>query len=878
MTACIRAVVFLVGGFSALVFASAQPAAQLGETAQRILQRNCVACHGELQVSGLDLRHRESMLEGGKQGPALVPGEPQDSLLFLAAAHSGELKMPPDQPPLPGRDLDTLRKWIEADAPWGSMAASHGDSEPAWWSLRRPRRPAVPAIEDDGWVRNPIDAFVLAGLEKKGLERAPQADKRTLIRRASFDLTGLPPTPEQVDGFVGDSSPDAYQRLIDQLLTSPRYGERWARHWLDVVRYADSGGYETDEYFPNAWRYRDYVIKSFNENKPYDRFVQEQIAGDELWPDNLDLHDEYYGISPEKLEHLEARIGTGLYTFGPEIVESLLDAPKLVHERMTDWVDTTSAAFMGLTVACARCHDHKFDPISQRDYYRLQAAFASSRPIKIPVVTKMGMFHRNESYPLMIAVDEARTAYRLYEAKVQERIVEQTRSQFPPEVVQAHELSDEDRTPEQRKLIAPLLEALEAAEKDWEERMTPQEQEERDKRLKAVGEALLQLPEKDFSHTVDYDGLYDLPTASVLGHREPELVPAVHVLHRGELGARREQVGAAAPAVFDYLGGAMEEERPPSGARALRTRRQLALWLTRPDHPLTARVMVNRLWQWHVGHGIVRTPNDYGAQGESPTHPALLDWLATEFVARGWDIKSMHRLIMTSSTYRMRSRYPSPHNTAIDPDNRFLWRMNRRRLEAEAVWDALHTAAGTLNPRMGGRPVLPFLPEEELTGLPATFLWPITADPAEHTRRGIYILSRRSFTFPMFRTFDRPDSSLSCQGRDVTTVAPQALWLLNNGVVLRQARKMAERLVTAHGDSASTWVEKGWQMALGRPPSEQETREALELMEGLSGEDKAESEWEDDAPTLAGIGAARASALTGLCLTLFNLSEFVYID
>ncbi len=350
-------------------FLFSQPAAQLGETARRILQRNCVACHGELQVSGLDLRHRERMLEGGKQGPALVPGEPQDSLLFLAAAHSGDLKMPPDQPPIPVPDLDTLREWIEAGAPWGSTAASHGDSEPAWWSLRRPRRPAVPAIEDDGWVRNPIDAFVLARLQEKGLEPAQQADKRTLVRRASFDLTGLPPTPEQVDSFVKDSTPGAYERLIDDLLTSPRYGERWARHWLDVVRYADSGGYETDEYFPNAWRYRDYVIKSFNENKPYDRFVQEQIAGDELWPDNLDLHDEYYGIAPEKLEHLEARIGTGLYTFGPEIVESLLDAPKLVHERMTDWVDTTSAAFMGLTVACARCHDHKFDPISQRDYY-----------------------------------------------------------------------------------------------------------------------------------------------------------------------------------------------------------------------------------------------------------------------------------------------------------------------------------------------------------------------------------------------------------------------------------------------------------------------------------------------------------------------------
>ena len=878
MMVSIRAIA-LPGAFLGLsFFASAQPVNQLGETARRILLRNCVACHGEQQMSGLDLRHRESMLEGGKQGPALVPGKAEDSLLFLAAAHTGELKMPPDKPPLSGPDLDALREWIEAGAPWGLMAASHVDSEPAWWSLRRPRRPPVPVTRTDDWVQNPIDAFILAKLEEKGLEKAPRADKRTLIRRASFDVTGLPPTPEEVDSFLEDSSPDAYEKLIENLLASPRYGERWARHWLDLVRYADSGGYETDEYFPNSWRYRDYVIKSFNENKPYDRFVQEQIAGDELWPDNLDLHDNYYGIAPEKLEHLEARIGTGLYTFGPEIVESLLHAPKLVHERLTDWVDTTGAVFMGLTIACARCHTHKFDPISQRDYYRLQAVFAASRPMKIPVVTKMGMFHRNESYPLMIGVDEARTAYRLYVAQVKERITGLTKSEVPPAVVKAYELTDEERTPRQRELVMPLVEALKSLEKDWEERMTPEEQAEQEKRLKALGEAVLQLPDQDFSHTVDYDGLYDLPTASVLGHRQFELIPAVHVLDRGELGNRAEQVGAAVPAVFDYLGRAMDGESPPTGTRAFQTRRHLALWLSRPDHPLTARVMVNRLWQWHFGQGIVLTPNDYGAQGEPPTHPELLDWLATEFVARGWDIKSMHRLIMASATYRMTSRYSHQHNTGVDPDNRFLWRMNRRRLEAEAMWDALHAVTGTLNLKMGGRPVLPALPEDELAGLPATFLWPVTADPAEHSRRGIYILSRRSFTFPMFRTFDRPDSSLSCPGREVTTVAPQALWFLNNGIALRQARKLAERLVAMSGDSSSSWVEKGWQIALGRPPSQDETREALELMEELSSQGTPGNDWPDTPPGLAGIGPARASALTGLCLTLFNLNEFVYID
>ena len=366
-------------------------------------------------MSGLDLRHRDAMLKGGGKGPALVPGNAEESLLFLAASHRGELKMPPGKPPLSSHDLDALRDWIDGGAPWDSTVAAAAPTEPSWWSLRRPRRPAVPLVKAQNRVRNPIDAFVLAKLESQGLDPAPEADKRTLIRRASFDLTGSAahartggPLPE---GFVPQRLRQAHPRPAG---LAPLRGALGPRHWLDLVRYADSGGYETDEYFPNSWRYRDYVIKSLNENKPYDRFLQEQIAGDELWPDDLELHGHYYGISPEKLEHLEARIGTGLYTFGPEIVESLLDAPKLAYERMTDWVDTTGAVFMGLTLACARCHDHKFDPVSQRDYFRLQAIFAPSDAVEIPVVTRMSRFHRNETYPRMIAVDEARRAYKLY--------------------------------------------------------------------------------------------------------------------------------------------------------------------------------------------------------------------------------------------------------------------------------------------------------------------------------------------------------------------------------------------------------------------------------------------------------------------------------
>ncbi len=862
----------------ALSFNFVQSASQIQESARRVLHRNCVSCHGEQRMSGLDLRHRETMLEGGGKGPALLPGKAEESLLFLAASHDGELKMPPGKPPLPSKDLDTLRDWIDGGAPWESTISAAAPSEPTWWSLRQPRRSAVPTVRNQKRVRNPIDAFILEKLESQGLEPAPEADKRTLIRRASFDLTGLPPTPEQVARFLQDTSPNAYDTLVRDLLDSPRYGERWGRHWLDLVRYADSGGYETDEYFPNSWRYRDYVIKSLNENKPYDRFLQEQIAGDELWPDDLELHDNYYGISPEKLEHLEARIGTGLYTFGPEIVESLLDAPKLAYERMTDWVDTTGAVFMGLTLACARCHDHKFDPVSQRDYFRLQAVFAASDATEIPVVTRMSRFHRNETYSRMIAVDEARRAYKLYLDGIKKRMIAAAKSEFPPEVISAHEVPDEKKTPQQAELAAPLDKALRAVNKDWEDRMTPQEKLEKKRLLEEMGNLVVLLPEVDASHLVKFDGLYDVPKASVLGHREVELIPEVHVLERGELSRRLERVTPGVPAVFDYLGEWDGWQTSSSESPIPRARRHLALWLSRPDHPLTARVMVNRLWQWHFGQGIVRTSNDYGVQGEPPTHPELLDWLALEFVERGWDIKSMHRLIMSSGAYRMASRYSNLRNSELDPENRALWRMNRRRLEAEVMWDTLHSVAGTLNLKMGGRPAVPPLTDEELDVLPAPFLWPVSADPAEHTRRGIYILSRRSFTFPMFRTFDRPDSSLSCPRRQVTTVAPQALWFLNHRVGLQQARKLAERLVTGHGDNPAAWVENAWRIALSRPPTAEEEHEALALFKALSGEEPASKDEVAVPAGLSSIGRARAAALTQLCLTIFNLNEFVYID
>lgn len=709
---------------------------------------------------------------------------------------------------------------------WGIAAAD--EKRELQWAFCKPTRPQPPVLDSPNHadrVRNPIDQFVIRELEKAGLESASPADPVVLIRRAYFDLLGLPPTPEQVDEFANDHSLDAWAKLIDRLLESKQYGERWARHWLDVARYADSGGYETDIYYPDAWRYRDYVVKSFNDDKPYDTFVQEQIAGDELWPDNLDLDPrKVYVIPDEKLRHLEARVATGFYTLGPRVHESALDAKRLAYETLTDWVDTTASAFMGLTLGCARCHDHKFDPFTQKDYFGLQAIFASAREVELPLWTTHHEADWRQSYPRVVAVDEARKAYRLFET--------QTKGQ---------DLSAEQQARKQEFLAA-------------------------------IGQAVLKLPEKAAGqNAVDYVGLMHIPTANVLGREHPDLIKPVHVLERGELSRPLQQIQAALPAELASATGTVPELSKP-----FESRKQLALWLTRPDHPLTARVIVNRIWQWHFVRGIVETPNDFGNLGQPPSHPELLDWLATGFVADGWKIKNLHRLIMNSATYRQSSQSGSDRSLAIDPENRLLWRMNRRRLEGEALWDSVHASAGTLNLTIGGPPVVPALADDEIAALRDKWHWVVSADPAQHTRRGMYVLSRRNFKFPMFEDFDAPVNSLSCPIRDVTTVAPQALWGLNNKSVFRQAMQFAGRVVKEAGMESSAQVQRAWRIAFGRVPTVEESESAVRLLTAF--EQDSAKPLLDGPKSLEAISPARAVALSQLCLALFNLSEFAFID
>ena len=806
---------------------------QIGAQVRSLLTSKCLTCHGERKrESKLDLRTTQGMLQGGEGGTALVPGSPAESRLYEKIA-AGEMP-PTDDAKLSPDEIELVRVWIEQGAILPNTPADEPtESAPedlerkiqeglSFWSLRKPKQAAVP---NAAGATNPIDAFTRARLAERGLPFAPEADRRALARRVYFDLLGLPPSPEQLQSYLNDTSADAYPKLIDQLLRSPQYGERWGRHWLDVARYADTGGYETDIYFRNAWRYRDYVVKSFQDDKPYDRFVQEQIAADELWPDDLTLDGSY--IMPEaKTRHMEARLGTGFYCLGPQIHESNMDGKKLDYERLTDWVDTTASVFMGLTLGCARCHDHKFDPFSQRDYFGLQAIFAGAKEIELPLMNAMEIADFKQYYPKLLAVDEARESYRLWEK------------------------GQQGKTP------------------------TDADAQEKRRLLEAIANAVLALPENAGSSPGEpWDGLMEVATASVLGHERPELAPRIRILSRGDLDRPRADAEPALPQALVRAMGWTEPSPGPYGGR-----KQLAQWLTSPDHPLTARVMVNRVWQWHFGQGLVATPSDFGRMGERPSNPELLDWLAVEFVARGWRISELHKLMMLSETYRQASDFANETCLRVDPENRLLWRMNRRRLEAEALWDSIHAVSGSLVLKVGGRPVMPPLSEDELAAMRDRWQWVVSANPLDHTRRGMYIITRRNFPFPMFEAFDAPVNAVSCPSRDVTTVAPQALWFLNSDTSFREAQRLAARGLVEGGGDPDRWLDRVWNLAIGRGPTPEEASESRDFLARLEAGSQDAQPLADAPEALAKTAPSRATALATFCLTLFNLNEFTYID
>jgi hypothetical protein len=645
--------------------------------------------------------------------------------------------------------------WVIVGASAPSVQAETPTEAKPW--AFRPIQEVEPPASATGWSANPIDRFVEAKLRAQGLQPAGPADKRTLIRRITFDLIGLPPTPEAVDAFLADRSPNAFRTIVDRLLASPQHGEHWGRHWLDVVRYADTGGFEEDARYAGAWRYRDYVIGALNADKPFDRVVQEQVAGDELWPNDR-----------------EAVRATSLYCVGPVLPESAMITNQLEYEWLTDAVDTTGAAFLGLTLGCARCHDHKYDPLTQKDYYGMQAIFAASdRP-------------------------------------------------FPGKV----------------RLVR--IKALNGLLSDA-----------------PVPKELLSDPRCDV-HAEDVSGLQ-------LFHRSEPF--AVHLLRRGELSKARQVVGPAFPAVLATTDHPADFADVPPGQR----RAALARWLTGPDNPLTARVLVNRAWGWHFGQALVRTPNDFGAQGEPPTHPELLDWLASDFMDHGWSLKRLHRQIVLSKIYQSRS-VADEAGMRVDPQNRLLWHFPRHRLEGEALRDAMLACAGSLSFKRGGPPVVPPLGSQELTGLfDAKNKWPITTSASEHTRRSVYLLVRRTFVYPLFAAFDPPELMTSCPQRTPTVVPAQALTLLNSPLARAQTAVFARRLLREGGDKPEGVVVRAWQLAFDRPPTQPEAERALAFWRQRTAE-ATKRAGRQSAPS------RQEAALAELCLALFNANEFIYVD
>ena len=683
------------------------------------------------------------------------------------------------------------------------------------WAWKKPERPKVPAVEGQT-LTNPIDAFIRAKLVAAKLPPAPPATREQLIRRVTFDLHGLPPTPEEVDAFVTDKAADAWAQVVDRLLASPRYGERWGRHWLDLARYADTNGYEFDEPRPDAWRYRDYVIRAFNEDKPFNRFVIEQLAGDEAFPNDPD-----------------ALIATGFNLLGPDMTDSA-DQPQRRFNKLTDMTDTAALAFLGLTVTCARCHDHKFEPISQKDYFRLQAFFTPANFRKdVPVATAADAKIRAAAAR---EYDELTTDLRKQIAAIEEphrkKMYEAKLAKLTPDARIAHRTAPDQRTGGQLELVAETESKVRVTDAEIAKALTADEVAKTNE-LKAK---LKVFDSKKPPAAPVAMGLADKPGAP----------PKTFLLERGELGKKGEEVIAGFPAIL-----LPDAKEVPAIVKSLpnSTGRRLALanWIASADNPLTARVIVNRLWQHHFGHGIVRTASDLGLRGQKPTHPELLDWLASDLVEGEWKLKRLHRMMLLSEAYQQ-STVVSKDAVALDPDNKLLSHANRLRLEGEAVRDALLAVGGRLNPKMGGPGVV--LPE---TSRAAGGSRPVavTTDTKEYTRRSVYLFSRRNLKLAFLEAFDQPDSNLSCPKRERSTTATQALALLNADETMTAAKALSDRL-TREAKSEGERVTLAYRLTLSRAPSAKEMDRAKAFL--------------------------KESPLSELCRALFNVNEFLYLD
>jgi hypothetical protein len=1061
-----------------------------------LFARQCLTCHSTAAgMGGLRLDGRESLLKGGTRGPAFVPQKPAESLLMKAVMQSGSLKMPPSGK-LKDADIALLGRWIEMGAPWGASTETIAKAPaPKYWAFTPPVAEKTPAVRNAAWVRSPLDAFLLSALETKGLHPAPAADKRTLIRRASFDLTGLPPAPEEVNAFLADDGPDAFAKVVDRLLASPHYGERWARHWLDVARYADSNGLDENLVYRNAWRYRDYVIAAFNQDKPYDRFVKEQLAGD-LLP------------APNDAARFEQWTATGFLSLGAKMLAED-DPVKMQMDIVDEQIDTTSRAFMGLTVGCARCHDHKFDPIPTADYYSMAGIFLSTKTMEnfkvvatwheyvlapeperrklqqhldlisakrkeIEVVTdrenkalakegrsKIGQYLRasvdalrderiqlkpvhmtggaptvqrtSESFergnvnrkivkgtantpdkskgPYFAEYDVTVPAGGRYQLDVLDqetgsgtadiyvngslersgqgavtnreaspdaggwavsgvyalkpgknvirlehperypyfeaftlapftapeapKSIQQVARQYginpgyldrwveemrrargaPHSVLLPFLVYAEKKTlkgdalagwtsaaierfrgyePASREdLAARYQQFFDEAGKVWETLEAKRAAESTGEPKKVEGNAGKQeegLPDPvldafrevsyakagPFAAPDDAKRYYPQSAQDEMAKLEkekkeleaatPDLPKAMGVREADKIANSRINIrgshwtlGEEAPRRFLRV-VAGENQTPVPGSQSGRL--QLAEWLTRPDHPLTSRVMANRIWRWHFGRGIVPSTDNFGRLGEMPTNQPLLDWLAIQFVEKKWSIKEMHRLMMLSSTYQMSSDYDE-QAAAVDPENTLLWRANRQRLEAEQIRDAITTVTGEIDLTPGGS-LLSYKDRDYVADTSKR-----GTNDYDNPRRAVYLPVVRSSLYEMFQAFDLPDPATPNGDRNSTVIAPQALFMMNSTLLLKSARNMAKKLLDSAGADDAARIRYAWEKALSRPATAREIDRSQTFVAQV---EKALEDKEKDP------AARRLFAWESFCKALLASNEFIYLN
>ncbi len=887
-----------------------------------VLVEQCYECHseGKKVKGGLTMDHREAMLIGGDSGPSLVPGNPDKSRIIEAIRYKNrDMQMPPKNQ-LTAEQIRDLEKWVAMGAPdprepkkaVAAAATKQGINFAEgrkFWSFAPLSEPTLPAVKNTAWVQTPVDAFILQSLEKSGLSPAPPADKRTLIRRATFDLIGLPPTPKEVSDFLADESPDAFNRVIERLLASPQYGERWGRHWLDVARYADSNGLDENVALGHAWRYRDYVVRAFNEDKPYDQFLIEQLAGD-----LLPTHD----VSSRE----DALTATAFLSLGAKVLAEP-DVRKLEMDIIDDQLDTLGKAFLGMTIGCARCHDHKFDPFSQEDYYAMAAIFRSTRSL---ADEKMGAIKYWYEHSLATPADlEAKKKHEAdvkaqrakitkYNADTRAALKADLQRQAADYLAASVELPDDPdfkeveavaarhglrarylltcrqyltRATENEffarwhalakagdaegvrrhygKLFRDAAEALAAAKKKDPKAVKPTEPD-----CIAAHDALndaggfLVMPDKD-AHAFDQTMLAEVEQMqsalmalesktpdppSLMGVTDGTVTRTLPIHIRGSYLTLGKEIERGFPQVMRVSFTKPVFPAKQSG------RLELARWMASTEHPLTARVMANRIWRWHFGRGIVGTTDNFGILGDKPSHPALLDWLARNFMENGWSVKDMHRLLMKSSVYQMASTHPSagqpsssPDPALVDPENKLLWRANLQRLEAEQIRDALLAASGSLSLEIGGKTV-PLRNRE--------FVFNHTSKDAttyDSPRRALYLPIIRNNLYDLLEQFDFPDPTMPTGSRNATVIAPQALIMLNSPLTTKSADKLAAKLLEQSSSDAAR-VQAAYEALYARTATPHEEQRALTFVKGKS-------------------DAREAWSL--LCHTLMAANEFMYL-